>query len=289
MNIWVKTFKNGRFPISLEKQDTPRIIKERLEKQHGVKATDAKLIFRGTLLRDEEPIATIEQICEHSQLLLLVPLRNPEAQPIEVQPSSQPMRAPNEEMQAIFQNFMRNLQQQFQQPAPGSQLLELPAVPQELLSELMDMGFPEGRAKRALQLNGLDIPIAVEWLVLHGDEPNIDTQLTPEEYHKAITGANPAGVQMAPFVPLAPAVNQQEDPRTVEAVVKGQCTYTVTQQNFVVQRWYQCNTCNLDANQGCCATCAKVCHAGHDLTEMPASNFYCDCAESATCKSYKKQ
>ncbi|KYQ90597.1 hypothetical protein DLAC_09225 [Tieghemostelium lacteum] len=44
-----------------------------------------------------------------------------------------------------------------------------------------------------------------------------------------------------------------------------------------VQDWYECVTCNSGRSTGLCVSCAVVCHAGHKLSAVKNSKFYCDC------------
>lgn len=46
---------------------------------------------------------------------------------------------------------------------------------------------------------------------------------------------------------------------------------------FVDQHWYNCYTCGLVGDKGCCTLCALVCHEGHDVAYSRFSAFFCDC------------
>jgi len=62
------------------------------------------------------------------------------------------------------------------------------------------------------------------------------------------------------------------------AVDRGQCTFRVTGRSYVPQQWFRCDTCRLNETKGCCAVCAKRCHAGHAVTLVSASeSCFCDC------------
>ncbi|VDP81837.1 unnamed protein product [Echinostoma caproni] len=58
------------------------------------------------------------------------------------------------------------------------------------------------------------------------------------------------------------------------------CSYTATQQAFIDQHWYHCHSCRLEYSEGVCSVCARVCHAGHDLSYAKHSTFFCDCGAS---------
>ena len=55
------------------------------------------------------------------------------------------------------------------------------------------------------------------------------------------------------------------------------CTYVTTSGNFSEQHWYNCYTCGLLWDKGCCSICAQVCHKGHDVGYSRKSSFFCDC------------
>ncbi|XP_015427808.1 PREDICTED: ubiquitin-associated domain-containing protein 1 [Myotis davidii] len=50
-------------------------------------------------------------------------------------------------------------------------------VDETALRQLTEMGFPESRAVKALRLNHMSVPQAMEWLIEHADDPAIDTPL----------------------------------------------------------------------------------------------------------------
>eukprot|EP00980_Cylindrotheca_fusiformis_P011048 scaffold2535_cov126-Cylindrotheca_fusiformis.AAC.10 len=54
------------------------------------------------------------------------------------------------------------------------------------------------------------------------------------------------------------------------------CSY-VQRSGFHSQHWYNCYTCGLVWDKGCCTLCALVCHKGHDVSYSRCSSFFCDC------------
>jgi hypothetical protein len=75
-----------------------------------------------------------------------------------------------------------------------------------------------------------------------------------------------------------------------KAIKEKICTFTATHCNFVEQDWYECFTCGLAGDAGCCASCAEVCHKDHAVSQQPKHTlFYCDCGSSfPDCKALKK-
>jgi len=66
-------------------------------------------------------------------------------------------------------------------------------------------------------------------------------------------------------------------------VVPRTCSFVETGEGFTEQHWYNCYTCGLLWDKGCCSLCARVCHKGHDIGYSRKSSFFCDCgAEVAT-------
>ncbi|KAL7580234.1 hypothetical protein ACA910_012974 [Epithemia clementina (nom. ined.)] len=54
------------------------------------------------------------------------------------------------------------------------------------------------------------------------------------------------------------------------------CSYAL-KEGFYEQHWYNCKTCGLTDEKGCCSLCALVCHQGHDVSYARFSSFFCDC------------
>jgi len=71
----------------------------------------------------------------------------------------------------------------------------------------------------------------------------------------------------------------------LESRVKQLCTCAKYGTEFVVQKWWECRTCNLINNSGCCTICAERCHRGHDVSFSRMLRAFCDCGEKG-CKSW---
>ena len=56
------------------------------------------------------------------------------------------------------------------------------------------------------------------------------------------------------------------------------CTCATHGAEFINQRWYQCETCGLVDDLGCCEACAETCHKGHVCVyQGVGGKCYCDC------------
>lgn len=60
-------------------------------------------------------------------------------------------------------------------------------------------------------------------------------------------------------------------------IIPNCCTYTSTAGDFTDQHWYNCYSCGLVYDKGCCSLCAQICHKGHDVGYSRKSSFFCDC------------
>ncbi|XP_025215860.1 ubiquitin-associated domain-containing protein 1 isoform X2 [Theropithecus gelada] len=69
-------------------------------------------------------------------------------------------------------------------------------VDEAALRQLTEMGFPENRATKALQLNHMSVPQAMEWLIEHAEDPTIDTPL-PGQAPPGAEGATAAAPEAA--------------------------------------------------------------------------------------------
>ena len=54
------------------------------------------------------------------------------------------------------------------------------------------------------------------------------------------------------------------------------CSF-VLRSGFHAQHWYNCYTCGLVWDKGCCTLCALTCHRGHEVAYSRYSSFFCDC------------
>jgi hypothetical protein len=61
------------------------------------------------------------------------------------------------------------------------------------------------------------------------------------------------------------------------------CTFSRTSRCFCFQSWYHCTTCGLVDSLGCCAACARICHAGHKVTGGDLCHAFCDCGSKCQC------
>lgn len=81
--------------------------------------------------------------------------------------------------------------------APGQGMgITLPEPDASAMEQLLEMGFPEGRARKALLLNRNHPRAAMEWLLEVGDGPEADSELTDVQIRQLVNvsgGGGPGG------------------------------------------------------------------------------------------------
>ena len=70
-------------------------------------------------------------------------------------------------------------------------------------------------------------------------------------------------------------------PHSCADLSKNTCSYSQTGDDFTEQHWYNCYTCGLQWDKGCCGLCARICHKGHNVAYSRYSSFFCDCGEGS--------
>jgi hypothetical protein len=148
--------------------------------------------------------------------------------------------------------------------APDESTYTVAEVPAAVLQSMIESGFGESRARKALLLSRFNLEDAVEWLALHQDDVDIDEPLSFAQL-KAL-GAIVRRITITSCASLQ------------AAVAAGVCTFAVTGKQFMPQLWFSCETCSFGEREGVCESCARRCHRGHKLSEAkPSRRFYCDC------------
>ncbi|KAL4219332.1 Ubiquitin-associated domain-containing protein 1 [Mactra antiquata] len=92
---------------------------------------------------------------------------------------SQKLLCLNPEASKIFQQAEEILSEQPQ----------MNKIDEDCVKQLTDMGFQENRAKKALLLNRMSVVSAMEWLLQHENDPDIDDDLTPDNNDEDKDGA----------------------------------------------------------------------------------------------------
>lgn len=126
---------------------------------------------------------------------------------------------------------------------------------------------------------------------------------------KAMLSHNATGSSAAPTLAVAPpasasasvpAPQVSDEQRVVQAshvelaVIRNEikgldkevCTYATLGRQYTPQHYFHCADCGLMGTRGCCETCARNCHRGHNVKYAGmAKKFYCDCGDGSKCRS----
>ncbi|KAL7543894.1 hypothetical protein ACHAXR_013387, partial [Thalassiosira sp. AJA248-18] len=135
-----------------------------------------------------------------------------------------------------------------------------------LLQPTGENGVAQGYVDTAK--NYFEFIASLDDLVNQRSSPSITHATTTTLSSRAESSLNQGGTSVT-------LKNGEEVPRT--------CSFVETGEGFTEQHWYNCYTCGLLWDKGCCSLCARVCHKGHDIGYSRKSSFFCDCgAEVAT-------
>jgi hypothetical protein len=211
VKVWFCRAKLGSVPLEVSPTETVGQVKSRLpgDKSSG---TETLLFFKGTRLVDTSKISELA-LQDNDQLILLQTKANTVAQltpgPIPIPPivpaglllPPAPAAPLPVNMQQMISSITEAFASSVQPPTTlpnffgSSPLVLSPAtppyipppargpvqIPEEGLQMLMSMGFSEGRCRKALLLNRLDISAATDWLIEHIEDPEVDTPLTQQD------------------------------------------------------------------------------------------------------------
>ncbi len=138
------------------------------------------------------------------------------------------------------------------------------------LSHLDKMNKWSGSDKEALELKStLDDLELVPQLCHYSDGVTQSFQAKRATKGMASESANAAAAAAARRDNKVPIIESEKEKRI--------CTYVESSGDFVEQHWYNCFTCGLVGEKGCCSVCVKVCHAGHSVSYSRFSSYFCDC------------
>jgi len=98
-----------------------------------------------------------------------------------------------------------------QLPVPQMQPVQIPVADPEAVKSIVEMGFSETRAEKALILNGNSVEAAMEWLFQHCEDADIDVPLTQAQLQQL--GGGRAGL----FSMLGMGAQPQQPPPAAAA------------------------------------------------------------------------
>lgn len=161
--------------------------------------------------KDTTPIPTKSIILEHTSYGKKIPQERGSRIPVRPSSAISNLRTQLNDLMGTFVGFtsgtsaeeepQEEIEQTSQLVAPSTE------VNPEALTALKDMGFQEQRARKALLLTKMNTQLAMEWLLEHGDDADIDEPLTDDQLRQ-LSGPRAPSV---PFVPDATAIAKLKD------------------------------------------------------------------------------
>lgn len=134
------------------------------------------LVCWGEELQDDTVLSQLEP--QPSSIVVMMRSTEPEL----VQTIDMPEQRRALDADALFQ-MIRQASPAMQPPGP------LPEADAASVTRLVEiLGCPNARASKALLLNGNNVEAAMEWLLNHSDDPDIDVPLTPMQLHQMAGG-----------------------------------------------------------------------------------------------------
>lgn len=226
MKLTIKTLKQEELSVEVESSGTILDIKKQVFEKYGHPVHLQKLIYLGKILVDDSTIAQ-NNIKETDFIVLMVtkapiakqepPKPAPVAQqpaPVVQQPAPQPNLAPSPVVQQPAP------QPSVQQPAPVEQARG--GVPEELVTQISEMGFDPADVRAALQASFNNPDRAVEYLMNGyppGVGPNQPAPSQPAPQPSSGGSQNPPNVSGNLFQMAAQAVEQrQNEPSPFDAL-----------------------------------------------------------------------
>ena len=151
----------------------------------------------------------------------------------------------------------------------------------EIINRYIESIFPYGKSKYTKTYNNGEM-----WLVdgkVRHEEPHV----CPELLKFFEKGGNIAIEKISDYMfgIIVGDLDNTMKPHIEEAVDNDECTYTVTNGNYIMQRRYGCRTCFGDEQlhlMAICPICADKCHRSHQLVELEKANCFCDCGADDT-------
>jgi len=195
-------------PITLAAADTVGNLKERIDANSDGQRPKAQqvLLCWGQELDD---VQVVSQLTESPQSLTLLMKSDRTL-------SSIKMARDEPRQRSNSSNAIVQMLRQIQELQPRSSA-PLPEPDPEAMKQLADLGFPAGRCKKALLLNGNNLEAAIEWIFAHQDDPDVDQPLT--QFQIARLAATPNTFRPVQAAQPAPQAAQPA-PQAAELVAK---------------------------------------------------------------------
>jgi UV excision repair protein RAD23 len=180
MKIILKTLKQVQHEVEIVSDEiTVAELKIKTEEQHKIQASTIKLVFNGTILKDDASLKTYG-ITEGNVIVMMISKVKVHDN-VEKKDDSKPTEE-NKKTEPIS-----NVQPTTTQPTGSSNQTSNTADYTSQISTLVDMGFPKEYAEAAIKAAKGNVTIAIEFLY-NGIPDNIDTSTSNQGQRTSSTG-----------------------------------------------------------------------------------------------------
>ncbi len=190
MKVTVKTIKGDKKEIEISAEDKILQVQEKVEQAHGVPVDSQRLILKGKNLDSEK---TVQEVgLQDGDTLILMVLKNavlkkkeetvqPDPAPVQTQ---QPVPQPTPNIEQVnFDNDQTDNQNNLQAYIPTEEEQE------EIIKELMDMGFTRDMVVQCLEVAGYNKEFAVQFL-LNGIPESVLNEQLADNMDQSQTGSH---------------------------------------------------------------------------------------------------
>eukprot|EP01114_Cavostelium_apophysatum_P015083 TRINITY_DN4042_c0_g1_i1.p1 TRINITY_DN4042_c0_g1~~TRINITY_DN4042_c0_g1_i1.p1 ORF type:complete len:349 (+),score=65.38 TRINITY_DN4042_c0_g1_i1:954-2000(+) len=249
MKLQIKTIQGKSYDVTVNNDETVASLKNFLSGMVNLPADDQKLVAKGTQVlrnhlllkecglsdgdvvallqtrkqRPQEPVdetaPTKQMIEEITSRTFGVPVRPSSSKKPKSGRAAPTITNLRTQLQDLVGSFMGIPPSAMVAPASNEAEMSAPAaapapapeitIEPALLQQLIDMGFPEDRSRKALILNNMNPQAAMDWILQHEEDPDIDEPISTEELQ-----------EIAEFVPDPVAIAKLKDMGFSEEAIK---------------------------------------------------------------------
>jgi len=193
MIVKVKTLLGELFTYEVQPEDPIDRIKELFSAEANITKETQNLVHKGKIVKENS--ITTNGIQDGDFLVVFAVRPSPVAVSEKKVESQSPRKVANEDESSedsdaemveesgepSFSQLLPQLQDLMDTLSNLRNPPQLPAIDEVSLRSLQDMGFSDQRATKALLLNRMNSQAAMEWLLEHNSDPDIDSPLMEEQ------------------------------------------------------------------------------------------------------------
>jgi hypothetical protein len=205
MRIRIVTLTKHSVFLNIDPSASVDELKARLSQDTGIPLTGMRLVFKG-----QELVAgnVADNGINEDDFMVVIVVQQSGVKKSDIKPTHSKANSPQQRREEAtnFQDQSNNHAHQFHDTRQVSRHLDVDVdedavdnndnveediedeVDPDSLQQLMDMGFPANRATKALIINRGNTQLAMDWLLEHERDPDIDEPLTLEQIDRIHAG-----------------------------------------------------------------------------------------------------